>query len=152
MKNYMSQKIHSAYQLIQKCVMSYVGDCSHSSDLIPLWRDFWKMKVPNKVRLFAWRAGTEGLPSLANLKKSISSIDSSCIFCRQSLEDTAHALFYCQDLHRGWLNFMPLLIDVPTNLNFLKLVVWVKQRKEPEALTFYFIIAWSLWKMRNKEL
>lgn len=129
-----------------------MGECSNSPKLKALWRDLWKMRVPQKVCIFAWRACREGLPSLYNLCKWISGLDSSCFFCKQHVEDTAHVLVFCLNLQSAWCSALPIMREVPLNLSLLELAVWVWERKEPEVFTLFFIIAWSLCGRRNKGL
>lgn len=61
--------MRSVYRLVQKTELAFLGDCSTSNELLPMWKGLWKMRVPYKIYLFAWRAYKEGLLSLQNLIK-----------------------------------------------------------------------------------
>lgn len=52
------------------------------------------MKLPNKIKTFTWRAYQDGLPAFHNLSKKQVAVEDKRIFCQQSIEDLAHALFF----------------------------------------------------------
>ena len=59
------------------------------------------MKVPNKLKIFAWRACTNSLPTLDNLvkRKIVSPI---CPRCKREPETVIHALWSCETLGPVW--------------------------------------------------
>lgn len=59
------------------------------------WKKLWKMKVPNKIRFFCWRALNEIIPSNIKLKKRGIEITPTCPLCKCYPESTNHALLTC---------------------------------------------------------
>ncbi|KAF5442258.1 hypothetical protein F2P56_034938, partial [Juglans regia] len=47
---------------------SNAGESSNSAAMNVLWKKIWKLSIPNRVRVFAWRACRNGLPTMENLK------------------------------------------------------------------------------------
>jgi hypothetical protein len=56
-----------------------------------VWEVVWKANVPQKLRVFAWRAATDSLGVLAGLHHRISSINPICSICGREEEDVHHA-------------------------------------------------------------
>ncbi|KAL0403885.1 UNVERIFIED_CONTAM: putative mitochondrial protein [Sesamum radiatum] len=56
------------------------------------WRKVWQAQIPNKVKVFVWRACVNTLPTGANLGKRISGFLSVCPFCCEEFEDVSGIL------------------------------------------------------------
>lgn len=61
-------------------------EASRSTRDKAMWKGLWKMRVAPAVRMFTWRACSEALPTLANLKRRKVVEDSSCPICRMEPE------------------------------------------------------------------
>ena len=58
-------------------------------------KDIWKLKIPPKVVVFAWRLIRDRLPTKSNLtRRHVEINDSSCPFCRRVEEDAYHKRIY----------------------------------------------------------
>ena len=60
-----------------------------------LWSRVWKARVPNKVKLFSWRACQNILPTQDNLVWRRVMEDASCCFCHRATEMVLHVLWEC---------------------------------------------------------
>ncbi|CAI9782465.1 unnamed protein product [Fraxinus pennsylvanica] len=76
-----------------------------------LWKHLWKMKVPHKVKVFAWKACKHGLPTSLNLAKKHILGQSLCSLCNSETEDLHHAVINCNMLRGVWNNFFPELVN-----------------------------------------
>lgn len=65
------------------------------------------MRVPQKIKVFAYRAYLNGLPCFLNLKHRQVAIEGNCVFCDAGEEDLAHAIFYCPLVRKWWSAFLP---------------------------------------------
>ncbi|KAG2726382.1 hypothetical protein I3760_01G109400 [Carya illinoinensis] len=54
--------VKSCYRVIQDSLGSPLPEASSRRRPLLLWKHLWKMKVPNKIKMFAWRACQNGLP------------------------------------------------------------------------------------------
>lgn len=61
--------IMSAYNLQVDLMDSTKGQSSNSTTLADLWSKLWKLKIPNAVKVFLWKASHEALPTKLNLFK-----------------------------------------------------------------------------------
>ena len=57
------------------------GECSSQRVPNPIWTKIWKASIPNKIKVFAWRAGQNALPTLDNLFRRRVIENATCIFC-----------------------------------------------------------------------
>lgn len=96
--------VKSGYKLFMN---SLINEASSSSNhMEKVWNNIWKMCVPNKIRLFCWKALNNFIPTNLNLK--IRGIDSSiyCPICFKYPESTDHiySLFTCERAMEIWKN------------------------------------------------
>ena len=59
--------VKTGYQLLEEFENRGDVSGSSSSNLRSFWKGIWKMRIPNKIKNFCWRACTESLPTMANL-------------------------------------------------------------------------------------
>ncbi|KAL0346378.1 UNVERIFIED_CONTAM: putative mitochondrial protein, partial [Sesamum calycinum] len=97
-----SFSVRSAYHLALS-----LEDNPSSSSLaegeVSWWRKVWQARVPNKVKVFVWRACVNALPTEMNLKKRIQNLQVVCPFCQAEFEDGLHTLFLLRWTPRGWV-------------------------------------------------
>jgi ribonuclease HI len=65
----------------------------------PVWKKLWKCGVPEKVRIFAWKAVANGLATEDNKVRRGMKVSGRCRICNHEREDTKHALFQCPHAH-----------------------------------------------------
>ncbi|KAF5481541.1 hypothetical protein F2P56_002182 [Juglans regia] len=58
--------VKSAYRLFKSPSVESVGETSYGAATKKFWNGLWKLKIPHKVKLFAWRVCKEILPMKAN--------------------------------------------------------------------------------------
>ena len=78
------------------------GECSTGDPRTPLWKKMWHLKIPAKIRIFAWRTCMNGLPTKLNLCKRGVNISPLCPICDQEVESIAHVLFQCDLALQVW--------------------------------------------------
>lgn len=67
-----------------------------------LWSGLRRMRVPNKVKTFVWRACTESLPTLDNLAKRKVVPSNRHTSCNREPETVVHALWGCENVKEAW--------------------------------------------------
>ena len=63
------------------------------------------MRVPNKIKHFAWRACNNALPTMANLHRQHIIPNDICEICKVEPEDQIHALWSCKEVEAVWGSF-----------------------------------------------
>ncbi|XP_030922977.1 uncharacterized protein LOC115949847 [Quercus lobata] len=82
--------VRSAYYIALKVIESdEVGESSYGDFRTPLWRKIWHLKIPAKIRIFAWRACMNALPTKLNLNKNARQVWDRWVECPVNL-NSAH--------------------------------------------------------------
>jgi hypothetical protein len=90
--------VRSAYRLgLQPCLDRLASGQSSSAPLgdRPVWDTIWKTPVPQKIRVFGWKAATNTLAVQQSLHRRVEKIDPVCSVCGMDVEDEHHALVMC---------------------------------------------------------
>lgn len=95
-----------------------MGECSEAQNHRKFWQKLWKMNVPNRVKVFAWRACRNGLPTLLNLKTRKVVEEVACRWCKEEEEDITHALLSCKTVREVWYDQLPDLIAEVLNMQY----------------------------------
>ncbi|TXG57245.1 hypothetical protein EZV62_018558 [Acer yangbiense] len=69
---------------------------SASPQLSSWWRFLWKCNVPNKCKIFFWKAFHGWLPTFATLARRRVDVLDHCLFCGAANESITHVLWSCQ--------------------------------------------------------
>ena len=77
--------VKSAYK-VAKAILKKVNwaESSSSSGGSRVWATIWKLRIPNKIKVFGWRACHDILPTRRNLKKKQILMDELCPLCALS--------------------------------------------------------------------
>ena len=67
-----------------------------------LWSQIWKAKVPNKVKIFSWRACQNIFPTQDNLVHKRVMEDARCCFYHRATETVLHVLWECGATQDVW--------------------------------------------------
>lgn len=78
-----------------------------------MWKTLWKLKVPNNIKVFRWRACTNILPIRVNLAQKQIIQDNRYEACKIELEILIHALWNCGMAQDVWAGCSALLQNCP---------------------------------------
>ena len=74
-----------------------------------IWSALWKLRTPNKIKVFGWRACNEILPTKLNLSKRRVIEDATCPICLRFPESVVHALWECDATRDVWACSLKIL-------------------------------------------
>ncbi|XP_042958141.1 uncharacterized protein LOC122293703 [Carya illinoinensis] len=94
--------VKSGYHVHRQMEADLQGEPSRRTQVKHVWKSIWKLKTTPSVKQFVWRACSEALPTLANLKRRKIVADSSCFICTQATETSSHALWSCVATQDVW--------------------------------------------------
>jgi hypothetical protein len=104
--------VKSAYKLALRMeykVMGNEGSSSCADGSQSLYKKLWSVKVPPKVRLFAWKLSEEGLATQDNRKRRTLVREDICTICGMEKETGYHAMVRCSkaatlraEMRRHW--------------------------------------------------
>uniref|UniRef100_A0A803NSG7 Uncharacterized protein n=1 Tax=Cannabis sativa TaxID=3483 RepID=A0A803NSG7_CANSA len=125
---------------------------SVSSLSTQLWKHFWKLNIPSKVRIFLWKAVQECLPVAAILQQRHIAASAICSLCRSNNESIVHALFLCKRAKKVWRGSSFLLDRIIHESSTFKDIFFKASETWPQQeLEQFACILWSIWTERNKE-
>ena len=67
-----------------------------------VWDALWKLRIPNKFKVFAWRACHDILPTAVNLTRRRVIQEDKCLVCTIESESTIHASWDCAVAQDIW--------------------------------------------------
>nr|POE62457.1 putative ribonuclease h protein [Quercus suber] len=82
----------SAYKFLAATASASQAGSSNSDQLHLFWRRIWRLRVPNKIIHFIWRACNNALPTKCNLRRRQIISSDTCELCHGAAEDVIHAL------------------------------------------------------------
>ena len=111
------------------------------------------MKVPNKIKIFGWRACHGILPTRLNLAKRNIIAETFCPICLQSPENEVHVIWECPVAQDVWAGSRMKLQKCPLGQpDMVQLFLYLLHRLETEEMELFLVQAWMLWGQRNSVL
>ncbi|PWA76154.1 hypothetical protein CTI12_AA238720 [Artemisia annua] len=139
----------SAYILALETSQELVQN--NSEEAIKFSHAIWMAKVPNKVKIFVWRAWHNFIPSIDNLRaRGLNLTMTSCTHCGEPGEDVLHVLFRCSKAKEVWDRcIFGRFYDTSgaiTMGDFCSIIL----DAYPTCWDDFMMILWVLWTRRNK--
>ena len=92
--------VKSGYQLLCEMEDREMASASTIGGNKKFWADLWKLRVPNKVKTFAWRVCTNSLLTMENLLKRKVVQLALCSNSKREPENVVHALWGCEKVRQ----------------------------------------------------
>ncbi|PNX97917.1 ribonuclease H [Trifolium pratense] len=123
----------------------------------PIWRNIWKLQVPERVRSFVWRVKWERL--LTNsLKHRMGLTSAVCCFCGMADETILHALRDCSIVQQFWQQIVPQEVRGAFFMSSLQNWLHINVNYAGKLAIggrwcdFWALACSCFWTWRNKEL
>ncbi|KAL0416512.1 UNVERIFIED_CONTAM: hypothetical protein Slati_3483100 [Sesamum latifolium] len=118
-----------------------------------LWRVLWQANIPNKVKIFMWRAICNILPTASNLAKRMPLASVGCPLCALVDETPIHSLLYCSFARQVWAlsGIQWSVIDS----HIMSVEDWffgLVEKVASSDLHLVVMISWTIWWSRNLKL
>ncbi|KAL6269566.1 hypothetical protein ACE6H2_026477 [Prunus campanulata] len=118
-----------------------------------MWKQVWRLRVPNKVKLFLWRALQNALPCRWALTFRHIGDDSCCPRCHGSQETIIHVLWGCREVKRIWnLSFLTEVINIWHEPTFADLWCHVISMGLNFDLEVFAYLSWLIWFDRDARM
>ncbi|XP_062007966.1 uncharacterized protein LOC133724996 [Rosa rugosa] len=132
------------------------AECSRENDVSNsnnVWSLIWGLGVPNKVKLFLWRACHAFLPCVERLvRRKVCSHD-GCGRCGRPGETVLHSLWECPKVQKIWKGtWLSGFVKHWRESSFTDLLVHVADVGTQSELEFFGLLCWWIWKSRNDML
>ncbi|KAH9783091.1 putative reverse transcriptase/RNA-dependent DNA polymerase [Citrus sinensis] len=115
------------------------------------WNIIWSLALPQKIRIFAWRAAKNQLPSAENLWRKKIIQDPTCQVCKMGTENVFHALVACKSAEKMWkLIHFDDDIHAAHSQDILSMMHAMKRMRSRDDLELLVTIFWVKWNARNQ--
>ncbi|KAL0010846.1 hypothetical protein SO802_005954 [Lithocarpus litseifolius] len=144
--------VKSAYKVAKSLLKKedWAGSSS-GGGVSRVWAAIWKLRIPNKMKVFGWRACHDILPTRRNLKKKRVLLDELCPVCSRDQESTIHALWECEAAQDIWHGSARALQKCGTGqTDFITLLEYLLDRMEKTEVELMIVQAWLIWNQRNR--
>ena len=116
-----------------------------------VWKKIWKMRVPNKIQHFIWRAAKDSLPTKQNLKARHIPIAKDCDGYGEHTESIVHCLWLCDQVRSVWILLQDFRSLVHKKFRtFYELLEEVLSTESNRKVALFVTVAWCLWQRRNR--
>lgn len=118
-----------------------------------IWKQLWKVKVPQKIKHFLWKICHNFVHVLANLWKKKLVNSALCPICLKEPETIEHTLLLCEWTRGVWFGLQ--IQCIPDRSKLSTLHEWIELKFEEFSRIKDFVVSslccalWSIWKERN---
>ena len=139
----------SAYLLMQGEATEEIND--------GVFTELWKLQIPPKAAIFAWRLIKDRLPTKLNLRRrQIQLSDYLCPFCMNMEEDASHLFFNCPKIQPLWwesLSWINTVGAMPANprQHFIRHPNGLLGKKQFSRWKVWWVaLNLTIWQHRNQ--
>ncbi|KAL9687938.1 hypothetical protein QQ045_032349 [Rhodiola kirilowii] len=115
------------------------------------WRSLWKLRIPNRIKLFTWRLYHDSLPTMYDLAKRGCSVEDKCSHCGLRSEKALHVFKDC-----WWMRCLLQELHLPEDIwnnqcDSTGYWLWLCAKLcSEEQFTSLICGLWCGWKDRNE--
>ncbi|CAH9142199.1 unnamed protein product [Cuscuta epithymum] len=115
-----------------------------------IWKNFWDLSIPPKLKHFLWRLVSGCLATKEHLWRRKATDDPTCPVCAGMTEDISHMLFFCKFSSQLWKNeIWGNLVMVAPTMSAKELLGWAMKNLS-QGIYSFIINCWAAWRCRNK--
>ncbi|CAM8924063.1 unnamed protein product [Rhodiola kirilowii] len=144
--------VKSAYALVSnwwEAKRKQNGEVSNTEVLRKAWRNFWRTRLPERIKIMCWKVFHNALPVVANLKRRGCPVKLACCFCGFKEESVSHIFLECWWIKEFWKR---LELEVPPGVWFTDItdMLWFFMTVgNVMELKKVMVGCWTVWYNRN---
>lgn len=140
--------VKSGHQVAVRLKFPGLPSCSDISKT--QWRVIWAADIPEKMKIFMWRAAQNMLPTANNLWKKKMVRTPVCQRCCCKSEDAFHALMEYKDARQVWkLTEFHEDIKRMAHQDMLSVLQELAKKRKKKDVEQIIAICWAVWYARN---
>ncbi|MCH82487.1 RNA-directed DNA polymerase (Reverse transcriptase), partial [Trifolium medium] len=119
------------------------------------WLDMWKLKIPQRVKIFLWRMLMGCLPTRVRLQSKGVDCSENCPHCENNFENEWHLFIGCHKAKLVWegAGLWNMIENLTQNaLSFNDLIFSVFKQQQQHVIIDTIMMLWCLWKRRNEKI
>ncbi|KAH9696776.1 putative reverse transcriptase/RNA-dependent DNA polymerase [Citrus sinensis] len=123
--------------------------CSRSNS--SKWSIIWKLSLPEKIKIFVWKATKNLLPTAENLCKRGIVQEAHCKRCGNKVENILHVLVTCKAAKKVWQR-SPVADAVHKidSSNLFGELTKLQRSLSNDDFELLLVLLWIIWYARNK--
>ena len=124
-----------------------------------MWKNIWKIRVPERVKMLLWRIATNAIPVKEVLGQRVELDNQECILCQDGQETISHLFFHCPVARAIWFSACWGLRahnhNIRSNTDIIKLILNPPNPSASDideeliSSTMAFILD-EIWYLRNQ--
>ncbi|XP_042958050.1 uncharacterized protein LOC122293561 [Carya illinoinensis] len=143
--------VKSGYHVHRQMEADFQGESSKKTQVKHVWKSIWKLKTSPSVKQFMWRACSEALPTLANVKRRKVVEDNNCLICSQAIETSSHALWSCVAAQDVWKQSCKKVQKMSCHSDlFFDIWSLLVENLDATELEDSAVVLKRIWSRRNK--
>jgi hypothetical protein len=117
------------------------------------WKILWRLQVPNKVKIFLWRALRGCLPVRGRLAQKGVPCGNKCPYCDTNEENEWHCFFGCSTVEDVWMEaecwqqVHGFMINVA---GFVPMLFKMLAELDSNTMSQIAMLLWTIWWRRNQ--
>lgn len=145
--NHENYTTKSGYHVARELKFGRLEPCYISAED---WKSFWKLDVPEKIKVFGWRTITNCLPVRARLRMKGVDIEEECPLCDDAMESAKHLLCDCSISRAVWsCAMLENQVRGGEGKNFAELISVLLQQGPKPVVELFLTTCWFIWSGRN---
>ena len=143
--------VRSAYRVLVEEDGQGLPSSSSSGDSKKFWKKLWKIRVPNRIWHFLWRAVKDSLPMKQNLNARHVPVNVTCDRCDDHPNTILHCLWLCDEARSVWWSDLGFqFLHQKKFRSFYDLVEVLLNEGSSYRVALFATIAWGLWQRLNR--
>ena len=124
-----------------------------------MWKNIWKIKVLERVRMLLWRIATYTIPVKEVLGQRLELDNQECVLCQDGQETSSHLFFHCPVAKAIWFSscwgLRALNYNIKSNMDIINLILDPPSPfaydidEELISSTMAFVVD-EIWYLRNQ--
>ncbi|KAL5779610.1 hypothetical protein ACOSQ2_010347 [Xanthoceras sorbifolium] len=141
------------FYLIECCLLGNREAASCFKGHGPFWKNIWHSKLPNKIRIFCWKACRGILPTMEFLLRKGVVASPSRPLCSKASESIDHMVWGCKKVRKWWRDCPSFwqLMELKV-LDFQDRISWVLAAGVEEFSLQFLVMSWLVWSARNQTI
>ncbi|KAL5567823.1 hypothetical protein UlMin_024398 [Ulmus minor] len=124
---------------------------SSSSNHIPWWKQFWRLQIPAKIRIFVWKAYNDWIPTAVNLANHGVPTHKRCLICTEANDTTTHGLWECMAMKPLTVMCKTIFqLNLPSHCSMKELLRSASECLKGDKMELLCVLLWRIWFHRNK--
>ncbi|XP_028054431.1 uncharacterized protein LOC114258640 [Camellia sinensis] len=129
------------------------GSGSEIQNVTWFWKRVWRLRIPSKIKVFAWRCCSNILPVRSVIRRRHLMMEDMCACCGAEAETLMHCFWGCLSAMEVWQQSpISFVLDKEAGIDFMSWAYGIGCWFNEDTLGLSFVVCWGLSSSRNQAL